>query len=131
MSTHLAHNIHSRLYSYPISYSFFLFFLFPISTDRFFLNYFSFFFAVLIIYFYFGLLAMFRYYTIGTTNQVLSYYGFISYINIPKVDRISPVSLRCKPSSRTPLGREQLHPWNLLQFQVGMSRHRGAEPWIK
>ena len=38
------------------------------------------------------------------------------------------VSRRSKPSSRTALTGEQPDPWNLLQLQDAMSRHRGAKP---
>ena len=40
---------------------------------------------------------------------------------------IQPVSRRSKPSSRTTLIGEQPNPWDLLQPQDVMSRHRGAE----
>ncbi len=33
-----------------------------------------------------------------------------------------------EPSSRTALMGEQPNPWDLLQPQVAMSRHRGAKP---
>ncbi len=46
----------------------------------------------------------------------------------PTEDRDRTVSRRSKPSSRTPLSGEQPHPWDLLQPQDGMSRHRGAKP---
>src|SRR4030042_4931284 len=39
-----------------------------------------------------------------------------------------PVSRRSEPSSRTSLIGEQPNPWDLLQPQDEMSRHRGAEP---
>ena len=39
-----------------------------------------------------------------------------------------PVSRRFEPSSRTTLNGEQPYPWDLLQPQDVMSRHRGAEP---
>ena len=39
-----------------------------------------------------------------------------------------PVSRRFEPSSRTALMGEQPNPWDLLQPQDAMSRHRGAEP---
>src|SRR6056297_1228034 len=38
------------------------------------------------------------------------------------------VSRRFKPSSRTTLIGEQPNPWDLLQPQDVMSRHRGAKP---
>src|SRR5580698_5914203 len=37
-------------------------------------------------------------------------------------------SRRSEPSSRTALIGEQPNPWNLLQLQDAMSRHRGAKP---
>src|SRR5215217_2367683 len=46
----------------------------------------------------------------------------------PTVDRDRTVSRRSKPSSRTALTGEQPDPWNLLQLQDAMSRHRGAKP---
>ena len=46
----------------------------------------------------------------------------------PTPDRDRTVSRRSKPSSRTPLIGEQPNPWDLLQPQDGMSRHRGAKP---
>ncbi len=45
----------------------------------------------------------------------------------PAVDRDRTVSRRSEPSSRTPLTGEQPDPWDLLQPQDGMSRHRGAK----
>jgi len=44
------------------------------------------------------------------------------------VDRDRTVSRRSKPSSRTALMGEQTNPWDLLQPQDAMSRHRGANP---
>ena len=46
----------------------------------------------------------------------------------PTTDRDRTVSRRSKPSSRTTLNGEQPYPWDLLQPQDAMSRHRGAEP---
>ena len=46
----------------------------------------------------------------------------------PTADRDQPVSRRFKPSSRTTLMGEQPNPWDLLQPQDVMSRHRGAKP---
>src|SRR5574340_98171 len=43
-------------------------------------------------------------------------------------DRDRTVSRRSKPSSRTALMGEQPNPWNRLQLQDAMSRHRGAKP---
>jgi hypothetical protein len=45
----------------------------------------------------------------------------------PTVDRDRTVSRRSKPSSRTTLNGEQPYPWDLLQPQDVMSRHRGAK----
>src|SRR5215813_7589254 len=44
----------------------------------------------------------------------------------PTVDRDRPVSRRSEPSSRTALMGEQPNPWDLIQPQDAMSRHRGA-----
>ena len=46
----------------------------------------------------------------------------------PTIDRDRTVSRRSKPSSRTALISEQPNPWDLLQPQDAMSRHRGANP---
>ena len=46
----------------------------------------------------------------------------------PTPDRDRTVSRRSEPSSRTALMGEQPNPWNLLQPQDAMSRHRGAKP---
>ena len=46
----------------------------------------------------------------------------------PTVDRDQTVSRRSKPSSRTTLNGEQPYPWDRLQPQDVMSRHRGAKP---
>lgn len=46
----------------------------------------------------------------------------------PATDRDRTVSRRSKPSSRTALIGEQPNPWDLLQPQDAMSRHRGAKP---
>ena len=46
----------------------------------------------------------------------------------PTVDRDQTVSRRFKPNSRTTLNGEQPYPWDLLQPQDVMSRHRGAKP---
>ena len=43
-------------------------------------------------------------------------------------DRDRPGSRRSEPSSRTALIGEQPNPWDLLQPQDAMSRHRGAKP---
>src|SRR5699024_10206187 len=44
----------------------------------------------------------------------------------PDRDRTHP--RRSEPSSRTDLMGEQPNPWNRLQLQDAMSRHRGAKP---
>ncbi len=49
-------------------------------------------------------------------------------IPTPTADRDRTVSRRSKPSSRTTLNGEQPYPWDLLQPQDVMSRHRGAKP---
>ncbi len=46
----------------------------------------------------------------------------------PMADRDRTVSRRSEPSSRTALIGEQPNPWDLLQPQDAMSRHRGAKP---
>ncbi len=46
----------------------------------------------------------------------------------PTVDKDRTVSRRSEPSSRTTLTGEQPDPWDLLQPQGVMSRHRGAKP---
>lgn len=45
----------------------------------------------------------------------------------PTMDRDQTVSRRFKPSSRTSLNGEQPYPWDRLQPQDEMSRHRGAK----
>ncbi len=46
----------------------------------------------------------------------------------PTTDRDRTVSRRSEPSSRTALIGEQPNPWDRLQPQDAMSRHRGAKP---
>ena len=46
----------------------------------------------------------------------------------PTEDRDRTVSRRSEPSSRTALIGEQPNPWDRLQPQDAMSRHRGAKP---
>src|SRR6516164_5849773 len=46
----------------------------------------------------------------------------------PTADKDRPVSRRSEPSSRTAFTGEQPDPWDLLQPQDAMSRHRGAKP---
>ena len=50
-------------------------------------------------------------------------------LNLPTAtaDRDRTVSRRSEPSSRTTLIGEQPNPWDLLQPQDVMSRHRGAK----
>ena len=45
----------------------------------------------------------------------------------PTADRDQTVSRRSEPSSRTSLNGEQPYPWDRLQPQDEMSRHRGAK----
>ena len=45
----------------------------------------------------------------------------------PTTDRDQTVSRRFEPNSRTALIGEQPNPWDLLQPQDKLSRHRGAE----
>ena len=49
-------------------------------------------------------------------------------IPTPTADRDRPDSRRSEPSSRTTLIGEQPNPWDHLQPQDVMSRHRGAKP---
>lgn len=44
-------------------------------------------------------------------------------------DRSQTVLRRSEPNSRTSLFGEQPNPWNRLQLQDEMSRHRGAKPY--
>src|SRR5699024_6119053 len=46
----------------------------------------------------------------------------------PTTHRDRTVSRRSEPSSRTALMGEQPNPWDRLQPQDAMSRHRGANP---
>lgn len=46
----------------------------------------------------------------------------------PATDRDRTVSRRSEPSSCTALMGEQPNPWDLLQPQDAISRHRGAKP---
>ena len=48
-------------------------------------------------------------------------------IPAPTADRDRPGSRRSEPSSRTTLNGEQPYPWDRLQPQDVMSRHRGAK----
>ena len=51
-------------------------------------------------------------------------------LNFPTLaaDRDRTVSRRSEPSSRTALMGGQPNPWNRIQLQDAMSRHRGAKP---
>src|SRR3546814_6383733 len=53
--------------------------------------------------------------------------GNSSQLSTPTADRDQTVSRRSEPSSRTTLIGEQPNPWDLLQPQDVMSRHRGAK----
>src|SRR3546814_13509176 len=53
--------------------------------------------------------------------------GNSSQFSTPTADRDQTVSRRSEPSSRTTLIGEQTNPWDLLQPQDVMSRHRGAK----
>ena len=66
--------------------------------------------------------------TSGASTPVLLVLG-AAPINspTPTADRDRTVSRRSKPSSRTTLNGEQPYPWDLLQPQDVMSRHRGAK----
>ena len=46
----------------------------------------------------------------------------------PLLDRVRTGLRRSEPSSRTLLTGEQTDPWDLLQPQDRVSRHRGAKP---
>ena len=46
----------------------------------------------------------------------------------PTTDRDRTVSRRSEPSSRAALIGEQPNPWDRIQLQDAMSRHRGAKP---
>src|SRR5690625_5311419 len=52
----------------------------------------------------------------------------LSILLTPTADRDRTVSRRSEPSSRTALIGEQPNPWDQLQPQDAMSRHRGAKP---
>ena len=70
-----------------------------------------------------------NWYTRGRSVRILSYYGRIA-VNVPTptADRDRPGSRRSEPSSRTTLIGEQPNPWDRLQPQDAMGRHRGAKP---
>ena len=54
----------------------------------------------------------------------------VNSFNVQRPQQIGDrtVSRRSEPSSRTALIGEQPNPWDLLQPQDAMSRHRGAKP---
>jgi hypothetical protein len=52
--------------------------------------------------------------------------GLLKFLT-PTEDKDQTVSRRSEPSSRTTLIGEQPNPWDLLQPQDVMSRHRGAK----
>ena len=52
--------------------------------------------------------------------------GLLKFLT-PTEDKDQTVSRRSEPSSRTSLNGEQPYPWDLLQPQDEMSRHRGAK----
>src|SRR6202158_6034576 len=52
--------------------------------------------------------------------------ALLNYLT-PTTDRDRTVSRRSEPNSRTALNGEQPYPWDLLQPQDAMSRHRGAK----
>jgi hypothetical protein len=63
--------------------------------------------------------------TRGFLMQVLSYYAQLpSRIQTPILDRVRTDLHRSEPSSRNLLTGEQPDPWDLLQPQDRMSRHR-------
>ena len=65
-----------------------------------------------------------------TKERFSQFYWLYVFLHIPlplEKDRIRTVSQRTKPNSRTAFIGEQPNPWNLLQLQDAMSRHRGAK----
>jgi len=59
----------------------------------------------------------------GPLVQRFDLFNFLLFVT----DRDQTVLQRSKPNSRTTLIGEQPNPWNLLQLQDVMSRHRGAK----
>jgi len=51
----------------------------------------------------------------------------LTFFLLYMVDRNRTASRRSEPNSRTALIGEQPNPWNRLQLQDAMSRHRGAK----
>ena len=56
--------------------------------------------------------------------------NFLNFLT-PTEDRDRTVSRRSEPNSRTTLIGEQPNPWNLLQLQDVMNRHRGAKQFLR
>ena len=69
-----------------------------------------------------------NWYTRGMSIPVLSLRTAPLKFPTPTTDRDRTVSRRSEPSSRTALMGEQPNPWDRLQPQDAMSRHRGAKP---
>ena len=65
-----------------------------------------------------------RYVRFGPLVLETNLFNFLA----PMADRDRTVSQRSEPNSRTTLIGEQPNPWDLLQPQDVMSRHRGAKP---
>ncbi len=63
---------------------------------------------------------------VPTNPLVLGRYPLKS--RTPTADRDRPDSRRSEPSSRAALIGEQPNPWDRLQPQDAMGRHRGAKP---
>ena len=59
-------------------------------------------------------------------NPLVLRFNLLNFLTLT-VDRDQTVSRRSKPNSRTTLFGEQTNPWDLLQPQDVMSRHRGAK----
>ncbi len=67
--------------------------------------------------------------TSGRSIPVLSYWRTAPLRSpSPTTDRDRTVSRRSEPSSRTALMGGQPNPWNRIQLQDAISRHRGAKP---
>jgi len=66
---------------------------------------------------------------IGLVSSVLAYWKTIPSIHIVPADRDQTVSRRFEPNSRRFFIDEQSNPWDLLQPQDNLSRHRGAKQW--
>lgn len=68
-------------------------------------------------------LTHYRYFLPAPLVLRLAFIFFLMYM----VDRNRTASRRSEPNSRTALIGEQPNPWNRLQLQDAMSRHRGAK----